>query len=548
MEGAGRYRKPLLFLGLAVLGLAAALIVAVDPIDLDDRPNIERVMKLAASSARADLVAELETRGRSLRRLARLGMLGSVPDAEWQAAARLYLTHHPGYLSLELLDLAGVSRGTVAASTERRLSPAGDAAVIAALSRASLAHWTEDAPSVAAATLSEGRHGWLLAVPSVVEGAPAGVLVVLLDLEQTLDHIFSDHAQLGYAIAIRQGADEIYRSDRRRSAAGRRWSQTETLRLSGLEWQIAASPEPQLIAGLRSRVPESAVVVALALALLLTSTLHLARTTRVQAAGLRAARDELESRVAARTAELERTNERLLAEVAERTRMEALLGRLSARVLHVQDQERRRIARELHDGTAQLLSAVRMNFGRLRRLLPSEPSKVQSIVHDTEQLASQAAAEVRTISYLLYPATLDELGLASALRGYVAGFSERSGIEVSLEVREGVHRLPAELELTLFRIVQEALGNIDRHSGSRTAQISLTCCAAEARLTIRDQGRGLTEEALYPERSTTPRVGIGITGMRERLRELGGRLEIDSSDAGTTIEVVLPVAGTGAAS
>jgi PAS domain S-box-containing protein len=256
---------------------------------------------------------------------------------------------------------------------------------------------------------------------------------------------------------------------------------------------------------------------------------------------LRRAHDELEIRVAERTHQLAESVAELQAEIIARKQAEGSLRELSARILQLQDNERRRIARELHDSTAQNLVAVSMNLASIREMVPTDSDLLQTLVDDTGKLIDQAQSEIRTISYLLHPPLLDELGLASALQWYVNGFNKRSGIEVRLEVGEDVGRMPREYELTLFRIVQEALTNIHRHSRSRTAQISLYRQDDGIRLEIADQGCGVPQATLRALETVGASLGVGIAGMRERVRQLGGTLDIASATNGTVITTHMPV-------
>lgn len=240
---------------------------------------------------------------------------------------------------------------------------------------------------------------------------------------------------------------------------------------------------------------------------------------------LRKGHGELEDRVRERTVELDVANQGL--------------RDLTARLMRSQDDERRRIARELHDSVGQTLAAVTMN-------LTSVVADIEKLVgtgkslSDSLALVEEMNQEVRTVSYLLHPPLLDEAGLASALRWYVDGFSGRSKIEVDLEVPEDFGRLPQDLETAIFRTAQECLTNIHRHSGSPTAKIRLTRSEGEVRLKVVDHGVGMSAEKLG-EVSSPGTLGVGVRGMRERLRQLGGRLEIGSDDGGTTVEAQLPV-------
>lgn len=219
---------------------------------------------------------------------------------------------------------------------------------------------------------------------------------------------------------------------------------------------------------------------------------------------------------------------------------EDTLRRLSGQLIKMQDEERRRIARELHDSVGQCLAAIKMNLETMAPPLSTE-SATAGPLSESVALADQCLNDIRTISYLLHPPLLDRLGLPSALRCYVDGFAQRSGIQVQLEIPPDFMRPPAEFETALFRIVQEGLTNVHRHSGSPTVDIRLAVDAECLSLELSDQGRGIPREKLRRFNGTRTVPGVGIAGMRERVRQLGGRLELESSPSGTTVRVLLPV-------
>jgi signal transduction histidine kinase len=238
------------------------------------------------------------------------------------------------------------------------------------------------------------------------------------------------------------------------------------------------------------------------------------------------AQGELESRVKERTVELDEANQ-------------SLRG-LTARLLQLQDDERRRIARELHDSVGQTLAALSMNLAAVRTDIDRLAATAANLT-DSESLVQEMSKEVRTISHLLHPPLLDEAGLASAVRWYVEGFSQRSKINVDLDLPDKFGRLPRESETAIFRVVQECLTNIHRHSGSPTAKIVLRHSADHVFVEIADKGKGIPPEK-RDEMDSVGMPGVGIRGMRERLRQLGGDLEIKSGGTGTVVVVRLPLA------
>jgi PAS domain S-box-containing protein len=213
----------------------------------------------------------------------------------------------------------------------------------------------------------------------------------------------------------------------------------------------------------------------------------------------------------------------------------------ASRLQNMQDEERRRLARELHDSVGQTLTALSMNIG----IVQAQSHKLDSIaaraVSENAQLVDQVSREIRTISHLLHPPLLDIAGLVSALRWYVDGFSERSNIKVDLEIPDDFGRLPDELEIAVFRVVQECLTNIHRHSGSATATIRLHHEGSRLTVQVQDQGKGIPMEKQH-QLVESGRGGVGFAGMRERLRRLGGALEIQSSESGTLVSATLKVA------
>jgi PAS domain S-box-containing protein len=240
----------------------------------------------------------------------------------------------------------------------------------------------------------------------------------------------------------------------------------------------------------------------------------------------------------ARTTVLRDVTERKQAEDEIRRRNQAL-RELSRQLLRSQDDERRRIARELHDGTNQNLAALKINLSLLQDTDAIQDAKSRRIIAEALALTDQSSREIRSLSYLLHPPMLDELGLDSALQSYVEGFCQRTGIEVALRSPARIGRLTQDTETTVFRIVQEALGNIHRHSGSKRANISLERVGNEIRLEISDEGKGGV--VMAPMAPGRIKMGVGLLGMRERAQQLGGSLEVVSSSSGTAIFVRLPV-------
>jgi len=242
---------------------------------------------------------------------------------------------------------------------------------------------------------------------------------------------------------------------------------------------------------------------------------------------LKVVREELETRVQQRTAELRAA--------------EAGLRALSGRLMQLQDEERRRISRELHDSSGQALAALSMSLSMVERDKEKLSERSGKNLNDAMRLVRELSQEVRTMSHLLHPPLLDEAGLESALRWFVEGFAQRSGINVAMDLSPELGRLSKEMEISIFRVVQESLSNVHRHSGSKTAQVRVTRDAHRVTLEICDQGDGFNPNENGVAGPTVP--GVGIQGMRERVRQLGGSFDIRSNGSGTEIHAEIPLPG-----
>lgn len=246
---------------------------------------------------------------------------------------------------------------------------------------------------------------------------------------------------------------------------------------------------------------------------------------------------------------LERSNEGLRKEVAERRAAEEKLRvsqrnlrQLSAHLLRTQDEERRHLGRELHDSIGQYLATLKMGLDTLKSEAREED--LARRLRECVELADQAIAEVRTMSYLLYPPMLEEMGLYTAISWYLDGLAKRSGIRTAVQIPPSLGRLPREAELAIFRVLQESVANVHRHSGSQTAQVRLMVKDGEARIEVKDQGKGIPSsvlESIWEGRGT---LGVGLRGMSERLQQIGGRLEIGTSEKGTTVCAIVPFDGS----
>jgi two-component system NarL family sensor kinase len=238
--------------------------------------------------------------------------------------------------------------------------------------------------------------------------------------------------------------------------------------------------------------------------------------------------------VATELTELVETNEAL--QVTETS-----LRQLSGRLLQLQDEERRRIARDLHDVTGQKIAFLSMSLDRLGRLIDSRKTEVRETLAESRDVVRKIAEEIRTLSYLLHPPLLDESGLASAVRWYAEGFEKRSGIHLHVDIAAGLGRLPVDAETALFRVVQESLTNVHRYSGSASAEIRVFLVSDHVQLEVIDHGKGTKAAKSRAILDGTAPLGVGIPGMRERLHQLGGQLEVDFGTNGTRVVAIVPV-------
>jgi signal transduction histidine kinase len=546
-------RKPswvlLIRVGLLVGATAALGLAFWSPLRSEERDHARRVTSGLARSVQIDIADEVRDQMLALVRFARLLTLEERPNhRDWESQAKLFMSNSPGYVAIQWVDATYRVRWVATdAGTEtlQNVLAETDAPLRRALE--GMANRSEvDAEFTPAFRLWNGNAGRRIVVPIGRGKNSLGFVIAVIDEPKTLANILSDHSGLDYAIAVLEDREEIYRMPGSSVENEKNWAQDAEVRLPGARWRIRVWPEPKMLRDIGPDLSELALLMGSLIGMLLFLTLDFARTSYFRLQDLRRARDELELRVAARTAELQLSNKALGAEINERKEAQESLQELSGRLLRLRDEEQRKIARELHDSTVQITGALAINIEKLQQLVRGEGSlKVRKLLADSSELVERATAELRTISYLLHPPILDDLGLGDALPWYAAGFSSRSGIQVSVDVQPGLGRLPSELELTLFRLVQEALTNVHRHSGSHTVDIKVVCDVHGVTLQIADHGHGMPSGTAELLRSGRAIVGVGIAGMRERVRQLGGSLEIESDDNGTLIRATLPLVVVG---
>ncbi|MBZ5535271.1 MAG: hypothetical protein LAO31_04885 [Acidobacteriia bacterium] len=560
-ELAGRYQdggSDRRWIAVLVFAVGIAATIAVwRAIRTHEHSEMHWATKLAAEAIRTDLITDMEWQVLGLDRLAMLWEAADPAQELWTRNAELYIQHRTGCVAVEWLTPGGERRVVVMADGEMSTRPLAfdgmPKALIEAVTKSKAAMISTPE------AVSDGSRQWAIAYPVYARGQSRGFIVTFFDVEQSLDYILNDVRPLDFSFAVLQSNQQEYLLPGTNRKHEHEWGTVVDVRLPGTTWQLRVWPNADVVNEIRSRLPEVTLAVGSVLSLLLALTLYFGTGAALASARmrlvnealqreistregaqeeLRRAHAELEMRIERRTAELAASNALLQKEVTEHQRAVASLGELTGRLFQLQDEERRRLARELHDGAVQNLVALAMNVGMIRDTVPAEDISTKALVNECGRLIEESTSELRTISYLLHPPYFDELGLSATLRDYVEGFASRSGMQVTLDIDPKLGRLGHEVELAIYRVVQEALSNVHRHAQCRTATITLTRQAEFVLLQIADTGRGIPPEILAPNSRL---AGVGIAGMRERIRLLGGRLEIQSSSSGTRIQAVLPL-------
>lgn len=525
--------------------------------------EVRDATRRAAQSIRIDLLEDLEWQVTGLDRLAMLWEAADPAQPLWTKNAELYIRHRPGCIAVEWLTPDGARNVVITEDGKERPLAFGGVPqeLIASVTRSH-----EASMSAPEATTAGGRQ-WVIAYPVYAQGQLRGFILTFFDLERSLNSILDHVRHLGFSFGVSVPNQPEYVLPGTNRNHEREWGTELEVPVPGMTWHLRVWPNSDVVNEIRSLLPELAFTVGCCLSLLLSLSVYFAvrlahsseRTQRanddLQRANnalqqeikvregaqeeLRRAHADLERRIDQRTAELASANAMLRREVAEHTHTEHLLRDLTGRLFEVQDDERRRLARELHDGATQNLLALSMDISIVRDAIPAHDARNKELANKCVHLADESTKELRTVSYLLHPPYFDELGLASALQDFVEEFANRSGIQIRLDIDQKLGRLANHLGLGIFRIIQEALSNIHRHAHSPTASIEVARNGEFVYLRIADAGCGIPSEILDPNGSRLS--GVGIAGMRERIRLLGGKLEIQSSNTGTTIQAVIPL-------
>jgi signal transduction histidine kinase len=533
-----------LLLGLSLsIGIAAAASLTIWGL-LRAREGIH-ARDMAGSwirSIRADITDEVSSQVQEHVQLAKL-IEDGVPRKSWENQARLLIVQHPGFLIEEWVDATYQVRWytDAAGETHQGLFPVTDAPLMRSLE--GLVSGLERGPVLTPTfTLWDGKIGRRLVVPIYKRKKVLGFLIAIIDEQEYLRGVLADQSELFFSMAIFDGKTEIYGVPHDNSEYVEKWGRESEIRLPGATWRVLVWPKPELFRENVSTLLEVAFAIGSVIALVALMIIQFGQAAYTKSQELFQSLDESEMRVREHAAKLELSGKKLEVEIHDRKDLEESFREISGRLLTLRDDEQRRLARELHDNSTQLLGAFAINIERIQQLvLKGEISKSQKLLAESAELLQAVTAQVRTTSYLLHPPLLDDLGLGDTLITYAAGFSGRSGIHVSVNVQPELGRFPSEVELTLFRIVQEALTNIHRHSGSATAEVTLFEDAGRVTLLVTDNGRGIPPEVLQPKGDARALVGVGIAGMRERIRQLAGCLEIESGDRGTCLKATLPI-------
>ncbi len=524
---------------------AAALGLAFwRPLQKEEISHEHYVATIFARSVQTELLEEIQSDMLEQVQLARQwGLDEKLSGSQWDAQAKLFIAHHPGHLAMLWVDPSYRVRflfRVPKSDAYRNTLAAIEAPVRGVLEDLALRR-EQNAILAPAFRLRNGNIGRRVIVPIYRSRTILGFLVTVIDEGEVIDSILAGHVGLGYAITVLEDNDEIYRTPGSNPENEKSWAQDVELGLPGARWRVRVWPEAKLSQTMHSKLPLLLLIMGTVIGLLLFVSVDLARSVYSKTRKLRRSRSELELRVQERTQQLISANAELRQEINERQLVEKSLQDLSGRLLSLRDEEQRRIARELHDSTVQTLGAAAIDLDKARRLSPNgDTAKAQALLARSSDLVERAISELRTLSYLLHPPILDDLGLEGVLPWYTAGFSSRSGIAVRLHVQP-LGRLSAQIELTVFRILQEGLANIHRHSGSSTAEITIGRDADRVTVKIVDHGSGIRPLVLEKVQTEGNIVGVGTAGMRERLRQIGGSLQIDSDKGGTSILATIPI-------
>jgi signal transduction histidine kinase len=488
----------------------AVSVVLIRALKEEEQSLIRHLTAGVASAVRGDIEGDLDLKVLAPLRHAELWDPGTAATAaRWRERARAFRRAHPLFRAV----------GWAASGGTRHVLPA-DATLLADVPLDQLLrpdarpssrelHGLLEPVFLSAQQRPDGTWLRRVAVPVFRDENLLGVGLAEFSEQEAFDDVLRDLRGRGYAIAIADEGGLTHVEPGTAPAGPAAWTQVVTVGLAGHEWHVRVWPTASVLEELQSRLPETVLVLGLALAVFVWLTLHF--------------------------------HVRLHQRAAEAATANALLRDLNARLFQLQDDERRRLARALHGGTAQTLAALGMHLGLAKRVAASDERRVRTALDDGLQMVRESTSDVQALAYRLHPLLLEDLGLAAALSAYAEQLARQTGLQIAVHISSGIERLDRTLELGLFRVVEEALTNVVRHSGSKTAQLTLQESGAEIRAAVADQGRGIPGTLLARITAGEPVPGVGVAGMRERVRQLGGALVIESSAQGTRVEARLPL-------
>lgn len=498
--------------------VAAALILGTaslwHSLARQEQAHFTHVVRLATEGIRADIEDDVKRPVDDLSRVAELWHQSSGPTKQqFETHSSLYISRSPGCIAVSWIGPSSEMIWNVTADNDDDIQHvyltsdrARRAEDLARTTRTSL---------LSHAGQYHNRHLLSIWAPIYVQNRYQGAVVGLFRVEPLLNSSLAD-SDFGYSVVITDTGEPFYSLHANNAEPAKAWGESTHVTLPGVDWNVRVWPENGPTADIRSS-SNGVLLCGFVLALLAALITYLAQ----------------KAHNAARVSD--ETNRQLTKEVVARRRAEESLHALSGRLLKVQDEERQSLACILHEGMAQKLFGLSMNLKVVSRLVEGQDPSVVTKFQQNIDLADECVCEMRALTHLLHPPSLDVLGLVAACETLVQGFAERAGLEVLTEFPEELARLPQDSEMALFRILQESLTNVHRHSESHSALVRLHRHDDLLVLEIKDFGRGMAQNA--------GEHGVGIAGMRERMWQLGGELQVDSTPGGgATIRALLPVA------
>lgn len=495
----------------------------------EEKADIERAVGMAAFAVNADYADHLNAQVLALVRMGKRweSQRGS-PRSVWEADAEQYIKHYPGYKSILLVDPAYNVKWTVFlkdGGSVQSLDLHAKPELIKPLMEARERH---DAVMSSPFEIRNGR-GVLVAVPLLREGVSDGFIVGIFDVHDLLGNIWSLWSRSGYTIDVFSGGEEVYSSRSAKDRFGEEWSKEVELHLYTAAWRLRLSPTRDALNKIRSRLPMAVLAGGGLLTLLLSFVIYFAQISRTRYEEIKSINEELKQEIVARS-----EAEEELSESREQLRS------LAVSQQRVREEERTRIARNIHDDLGQILTIFKFDLAWIRKRLGSDQEPLIDKINRTAELADNAMETVQRISSELRPTVLDDLGITAGIRWQAEEFQRRTGIRCSLAIESEEMDLDPELSTNIFRIFQEILTNVARHSEATRVDAIMRVANGMLSLEVTDDGRGITEGEISDPKS------IGLTGIRERLYQFNGNVEVVGTQGrGTTVKVSVPAGRKG---